>query len=356
VAAGIAIDRFALNQHLLREAVEAGAELHDSTVVTTPVVEDGAVVGVRWRRRKGDEVGETRAPVTVDATGWRGVLRRAVPPGWPIAEVVPKEETAIAYREERRRREPVQDMLVEATFDFERAPQGIYWYADRSPTLVNVGIGMQRVEGVPNPRRTIRQAVLPLYNGLEDTEVIRAGAGVIPNRRAIDCPVADGLLALGDAACQVNPISGSGIGASMHAAIIAAGVITNALESSASPSAEDLLPYATSYQRGYGRDQAAFQVARETLQAMTNAQLNRLMGTDTLSEDDLNSAVRTGKLTLSFGAKLKAAGKLIGEPGLIRALLRMQRRMEAVRDHYSAYPGSLRGLEAWRRGATKLFR
>ena len=98
------------------------------------------------------------------------------------------------------------------------------------------------------------------------------------------------------------------------------------------------------------------QVVRETLQGMTNAQLNRLMGTDTLSEEDLDSAVRTGKLTLSFGAKLKAASKLIGEPGLIRALLRMQRRMEAVRAHYSKYPGSLSELEGWRKGATKLFR
>ncbi|NIS21479.1 MAG: NAD(P)/FAD-dependent oxidoreductase, partial [Thermoplasmata archaeon] len=110
--------------------------------------------------------------------------------------------------------------------------------------------------------------------------------------------------AVGDSACQVNPISGSGIGASMYASLILADVAAAALESSDAPTTTHLLPYATRYQRGYGRDQAAFQVVRSTLQSMTNSQLNRLMATDTLSEDDLVTAARTGKLTLSFGRKL----------------------------------------------------
>ena len=355
VAAGIAIDRFGLNQHLLAEAVEAGAELLDATQTISPVVEDGAVRGIRAKARGSDQAVEMRAPVTVDATGWRGHLRHQVPAGWPIAEIVPDGETAIAYREERRRSEPIEDLMVEATFDFDIAPQGVYWYADRSETLVNVGIGMQRSPGVPNPKRVIRERVLPLYPGLGGTEVIRAGGGVIPNRRPIDCPVADGIVAVGDSACQVNPISGSGIGASLYASHIVAEVIARALEVSRSPTAEELLPYATRYQRGYGRDQAAFQVVRTTLQSMTNHQLDRLMGTGTLSEDDLVTAVRTGKLTLGFGQKLRTATKLLGEPGLIRALLRMQRDMEAVRGHYSEYPGNMDGLEGWRVRAARLF-
>ena len=355
LAAGIAIDRFSLNQHLLALAVDAGVELLDSTEAQVPLLEGGRVVGIEYRSRKGGDHGRMHAPITVDATGWRGQLRRAVPADWPIAEAIPTHETAIAYREERRRSEPTDELVVEAIFDFEIAPQGVYWMADRSDTLVNVGIGMQRVPGVPNPRSVIRGKVLPLYPGLEGTEIIRSGGGIIPNRRPIDCPVANGLIAIGDAACQVNPLTGSGIGASMYASNLAAEAVTVALETTRTPSAEDLFPYTWSYQTGYGKDQAAYQVLRIALQALTNDQLNRLMRSNTISEEDLETAVRTGKLALSFVAKIKAAAKLMGDPGLIRALARMQRRMEAARQLYSEYPGQFGGLADWRERSTKLF-
>ncbi len=355
MAAGIAIDRFSLNQHLLSEAIAAGAEVVDGTEAQLPLVEDGRVTGVQVRTRDGGDLSRLTAPVTVDATGWRGQVRRAVPRTWPIAEVVPTHETAIAYREERLRREPIEDLMVEATFDFDIAPQGVYWYADRSDRLVNVGIGMQRAPGVPNPKAVIRDRVIPLYPDLEGTEVLRSGGGIIPNRRPIDCPVADGLIAVGDAACQVNPLSGSGIGASMYASELAAGAVVVALETTRQPRAADLFPYAHSYQTGYGRDQAANQMLRVALQGLTNAQLNHLMGSNTISEEDMVSAARTGRLTLSFGAKVKAATKLISDPGLVRALVRMQRSMEEARSLYAEYPGDMGGLPEWRSRAARLF-
>ena len=356
LAAGIAIERFALNQHLLEEAVTAGVQLVDDTEALLPVVEEGRVTGIDLRSRDGKTQGRLSAPVTVDATGWRGQLRRAVPGHWPIAEVIPTHETAIAYREERIRKEPVDDLLVEVTFDYEIAPQGVYWYADRSELLVNVGIGMQRVPGVPNPKSVIRSRIIPMYPGLEVTEVARSSGGIIPNRRPIDCPVADGLIAVGDSACQVNPLSGSGIGAAMYASELAARAVTVALETTRTPRAEDLFPYSHSYQTGYGMDQAAFHVLRVALQALSNHQLDRLMGTDTISEEDLVAAANTGRLTLSFAAKLKTTAKLLGDPGLIRALARMHRRMGAARSLYADYPNDINGLPEWRARATRLFK
>ena len=214
---------------------------------------------------------------------------------------------------------------------------------------------MQWYPGVPSPRRVIRERVIPIYPGLESTEVIRSGGGIIPNRRPIDCPVAPGLMALGDAACQVQPLSGSGIGASMYAARLASRVAVEALESAGAPTVEDLFDYPRAYHTTYGADQAANQMLRSSLQELTNAQLNRLMAADLVSEEDLVTAARTGRLALSFGAKLRAAGKLLGEPRLARALARMQRRMEAARNLYSEYPANPAGLPAWRRRAGKVF-
>jgi flavin-dependent dehydrogenase len=141
----------------------------------------------------------------------------------------------------------------------------------------------------------------------------------------------------------------------MYASRLAAETIAVALESTPRPTTEDLFTYPVAYQRSYGGDQAANQMLRTSLQAMTNAQMNRLMASNVVSEEDLVTAVRTGRLTLSYGAKLKAAAKLIGEPRLIRALARMQLRMEAARDLYTMYPSHLEGLADWRREVSNLF-
>jgi flavin-dependent dehydrogenase len=353
--AGIAIDRFGLNQYLVQQALDAGVQIIDRVEVTGPTIEDGYVRGVHCRPLRGGDAFKVLAPVTVDATGWRAQLRQAAPAEWPIAEVVPKNEMALAYREERRRPEPVEELLVEATFDFEIAPQGLYWVADRTETLVNVGIGMQWVPGIPNPRTQIRNEVLPKYPSLVNTTEIRSGAGVIPNRRPIDCPVGPGIVAIGDAACQVQPLTGSGIGASMYAAGLLAEVVTVALETTKTPSTNDLYAYGHRYHTTYGIDQAANMIFRMSLQALTNAQLNRLMSAHIVSEEELVSAARQGRLELSFGKKLKAATKLMGEPRLIKALTRMQSDMESARDLYSRYPEDPVGLTTWRREAKELF-
>jgi flavin-dependent dehydrogenase len=354
-SAGIAIDRYGLNQHLVRRAIGSGTQMMDNTEASSPVVEGGRVVGVDCRARDSGETHRLRAPVTVDATGWRGQLRRALPGEWPVAEEVPRHETALAYREERRRSEPVDEMVVEATFDFDIAPLGLYWVADRTETLVNVGIGMQWVPGLPRPGTQIRERVIPLYPGLESTEVIRAGGGIIPNRRPIDCPVAPGLMAVGDAACQVMPLTGSGIGASMYAAGLLASTLVEALEANRSPGMEDLFGYAHAYHTSYGVDQAANQMLRASLQALSNRQLNRLMGSRLVSEEELVSAARQGRLDMSFGRKMKAAARLLGEPRLIRALGRMQSDMESARALYRDYPERPSGLEAWRKRASRVF-
>ncbi len=352
---GIAIERYGLNQFLLERALAAGAGLVDHTVAVNPILYEGRVEGVRCRPVPGGDRYDIRAAVTVDAGGWRGVLRRALPPEWPVAEEVPRRETAIAYREERRREEPCDELLVEAHFDFDVTPRGLYWRADRTRELVNVGVGMQWLPGMPNPRAVVRERVLPRFPDLEGTRLLRAGGGVIPNRRPLDCPVGPGFVAVGDAACQMQPMSGSGIGASMYAARLAAETIKGALEARWRPGMSALYPYVVAYHRTYGAHQAANHVLRASLQALTNAQLNKLMGSRLVSEDELVTAAREGRLELGFMDKLRAAGRLIGEPRLIGALRRMQRSMEGARSLYLEFPEDPEALPAWRRRVTAHF-
>src|SRR5258708_27740050 len=60
-------------QHLAGRAVAAGAELHPSSPVEAPIVEDGHVVGVVAKDHR-NRAGRVRAPVVGDASGFSCTL------------------------------------------------------------------------------------------------------------------------------------------------------------------------------------------------------------------------------------------------------------------------------------------
>ena len=121
------------------------------------------------------------------------------------------------------------------------------------------------------------------------------------------------------------------------------------------PDLEDLFPYAHAYHTTYGIDQAANQVLRTSLQSLSNAQMNKIIGSRIVSETEFLAAVKTGKLDLGFKGKVRAAAKLLGEPRLARALIRMQSNMEGARRLYAEYPEDPSQLPAWRKRTGRLF-
>ena len=78
--AALGVSRARLDETLARVAADAGADVHERVTALAPVVEDGRVVGVRFRRagRSGDET--VRARVVVAADGRRSCLVRALHP------------------------------------------------------------------------------------------------------------------------------------------------------------------------------------------------------------------------------------------------------------------------------------
>jgi flavin-dependent dehydrogenase len=69
--------RYALDDVLVRAAVEAGAELREDFIVDDLTWEDGAVIGIRGHRKGGPTV-EERARVVIGADGVHSVVARAV--------------------------------------------------------------------------------------------------------------------------------------------------------------------------------------------------------------------------------------------------------------------------------------
>jgi digeranylgeranylglycerophospholipid reductase len=335
-AEGRGINRYQFNQHLVKSALNAGVKVLDETVALSPILEDHGdskkVSGVKARNKKGESK-KFEAKMVVDCSGVFAKIRSQLPESWWVSEKVANEDTAICYRETRIFDSDLDELFVRAYFSKEVAPGAFYWIGCRDIRSVNIGIGILRVPGYPNPRRQFYSKLLPLHPYLKKGKITWKSGGIVPARRPLDCMVANGFIAVGDAACQVNPISGGGIGPSLFAGKLAANIIHESLEKR-DTSIKSLWGYNIKYNNQYGFIQAGGEVFREFLSSLSDSDMNKILGLQILSDEDILYAIEHGKLDAGFTTKLKMARKLVKYPKLLLSLRRMQTSMEKARSLY----------------------
>ncbi|KYK30103.1 hypothetical protein AYK20_09375 [Thermoplasmatales archaeon SG8-52-1] len=356
-AEGIGINRYQFNQHLVKLSINAGVKVLDKTTAVSPILENYGnsmkVSGLKVCNKKG-EIKKFRSKIIIDCSGVYAKIRNQLPKSWWVSEKVANKDTAICYRETRVFDSDLEELFVRAYFSKEIAPGAFYWIGCRDLRSVNIGIGILRVPGYPNPYRQFYSKLIPLHPYLKKGKITWKSGGIVPARRSIDCMVANGFIAIGDAACQVNPISGGGIGPSLFAGKLAASVINEALEKK-DTSIESLWDYNVKYNKQYGFIQAGGQVFREFLSSLSDIDINKILGVQVLSDEDILYAIEHGKLDAGFTTKLKMARKLIKYPKLLFLLRKMQTRMEKARSFYLNYPKSSEGFLEWRKKVHKFF-
>ncbi|MEM3019405.1 MAG: geranylgeranyl reductase family protein, partial [Candidatus Bathyarchaeia archaeon] len=222
------VNRHAFGQRLLKEAMDAGALVLERTIALEPIFQDGFIRGVRVLGPNGKR--EMHGRIIVDATGFQGALRKRLPPKLGIQVQVAQEDLQVAYREIRVLEAPLENQDYGLIFLGSKiAPGGYAWLFPKGREIVNVGVGVQAREGYPNPKRQL-SLFLEEHKFLKASKVLDAGGGIVPTRRPLLCLVAGGFMIVGDAACQVNPIHGGGIGPSMTGGKMAAEAAVEALE------------------------------------------------------------------------------------------------------------------------------
>ncbi|MCX8204957.1 MAG: NAD(P)/FAD-dependent oxidoreductase [Candidatus Nezhaarchaeota archaeon] len=345
---GFIVNRRALGLRLLREALDAGVELIDEAQALAPIMDGGAVSGVLAKRR--GEPFEVRARVVVDASGYPAIIRRRCPPEW-FPPPLPS-DYVVCYREVRRLEEPLSSTeYCEIYLDQESSPGGYVWVFPRGKWEVNVGLGVQAGGGF-NPRQRFYSHVLGRFVPPR-SEVVHLGGGVVPTRRPLDCLAGDGVVLVGDAACQANPIHGGGIGPAMRAGWLAAEAISKALDAG-DPSRRGLWSYAVVFNTTYGFKQASLDAFRVFLQSLSNEDLNWGMRARLMSERDVLIASLGGGLKLSFTERAKRLLRGAGRLSLLFKLRATLRAMSRLRELYLSYPGP-EGLEKWRAEVASVF-
>ena len=345
---GYLVNRRLFGQRLLKMAIKAGATFLESTQAVEPLIKNHFVTGVLARNVKTGNKVSVFGQVTVDASGFSAVLQKKLPPKIGVDANVSREDVVICYREIREVKEQIAEPdFCEIYLNQKLAPGGYFWIFPESGTKVNVGLGVAMSKGFPNPKNRLYDNVLsmPLFKG---SSTISGGGGHVPTRRPINCMVGNGILIVGDAACQVNPIHGGGMGPSMMAGTIAGEIIIKALETG-NVDRENMWSYNVRYMQSYGAKQAGLDIFRMLLQRLSDEDLNYGMKYRLITEDDLLKTSTGEDTRLNITEKTRRIFRGIGKISLLKRLRATVHLMKKMKTLYQNYPVSPEGFDEWRK-------
>ncbi len=189
----------------------------------------------------------------------------------------------------------------------EIAPRGYAWIFPKGPNVANVGVGIAGNYSQATAKDYLDKFIAQ-YEWLRKGSIIEVNAGCIPVGGFLKDMVLDGLIVIGDAAHQVNPLHGGGIAEAMTAGKIAAEVLAKAKELN-DYSKEVLAEYNKRWWKERGNKLKKVERARELVEKLNDEQLNKLA--EVLKGEDIEqivhgNLVKLMKVLVKFGlAQLK---------------------------------------------------
>jgi digeranylgeranylglycerophospholipid reductase len=346
---GFILNRRHFGQRLLDEAIDAGATFLDLTIATKPETKNGFVNGVTAKDKRKHSTMQLQGKTVVDASGFTAILRKGLPAEIGIDLHVRNEDVEACYREIRQLRSDSFDQkYCEIYLDQNQTPGGYHWIFPEGENKVNAGLGMAMVKGFPNPKKQFYERILPC-SMIKDSTFVKGGSWYVPTRRPLDCMTGNGIVVVGDSACQVNPIHGGGIGPSMMGGSLAGKTIINAIEAD-DVSREGLWQYNVDYMKNYGAKQAGLDIFRLfLLNGIGNEDISYGMKYKIITEDDLLKVSEGQNLRLTISDKTRRAFYGLGKLSMLRRLRYAASLLKKMKAHYMDYPSSPKGFEKWRK-------
>ncbi|MDW7777110.1 MAG: NAD(P)/FAD-dependent oxidoreductase [Methanosarcinales archaeon] len=290
---GYVLERKVFDRALAREAALAGAEVMVKTRATGLLMEGGFVKGI-----KAEHMGKKytiKADIVIGADGVESRVGR-----WAGIDTTLKPKdmcTCAQYL--------ITDFTIDPDFcEFflgnKIAPVGYIWVFPKGNNMANVGIGITgHMSGKGKPLELLDEFIVKRFPDCRKIELVVGG---VPVSGTIDRTVANGLMLVGDAARQSDPVTGGGIFNAMWAGDIAGKVAANAIRRS-DVSAESLQEYEQAWRAELGRDLNMSLVVKERFTRMTDYELNTLA--HSLKGVDLGSTTLIGLVWALFKANKK---------------------------------------------------
>ncbi len=350
-----------LIKRLFSQAEDAGARFFGGHRAVEPTIKDGRVCGVSFQVNGGTH--DITASLVIDATGFDAALVRRLPPEMGVDFEDRGEDVVIAenriYEIDVERAKRAVEMGLHAD---EEVWTRLGFAGTYSTEFSHLSIGKKRAYVLIGLKeRDLAGSMDELFKQFEDrqgyfTKRIYGGSGRIRIAHSLDRLVADGFMVIGEAACQVVPIHGSGVSSALYAGHLAARVAVEAIRSG-NTSTASLWSYACEYQRTRGAVLATYDVTRLIMEQLTQEQLAVFLESGVMTAEDMRDASIPKPISMSPSSVLRRISGLIKNPTLIGLVRRMASASLKVRRHYASYPRRYEpdSFEAWRRECRRLF-
>ncbi len=218
---GYVLERKIFDYALAESAAKAGAEIQTRAYVYDLIFDGNNVSGVKVEI--GGEQKEIKAKIVIAADGVESRVGR-----WGGLKTYTDFREMESGVQVTASNIPVNQNTIYFYFGEKVAPEGYLWVFPKGNNLANIGIGISGLIGK-------KKSALKYLNEFMDEHypnapVLTRVAGGIPCTVTLDRIVTDGLMLVGDAARQINPLSGGGIASGMIGGSIAGRVAGEAIK------------------------------------------------------------------------------------------------------------------------------
>jgi len=215
------LERRIFDYELAKTASQAGAEILTRAYVNGLLFNDGKVAGVKYEFSGG--LKEMRAKIVIAADGVESRVGR-----WAGLE------THCDFRDMGCCVQiTASNLRVNAGtsylyFGKDYAPNGYLWIFPKGENIANIGLGVSGIIGKKKSASTFLNSFMEKnYPNASILTKIAGGVPCVPTLKKISAP---GIMLVGDAAHQVNPVKGSGITSGMMAGSIAGKIAGEAIK------------------------------------------------------------------------------------------------------------------------------
>ncbi|GAB4569107.1 MAG: digeranylgeranylglycerophospholipid reductase [Anaerolineae bacterium] len=304
----VVVERKIFDRELVAQAVRAGATVLAKTRATGLIHENGRVCGVQMVSL-GREI-EVRAQVVIGADGPESQVGQ-----WAGLKTTPRMAEYYTGVQYLLAGIPLEDPR-ECQYHIGQtlAPGGYAWVFPKGPDRANVGLVITST--YEKSGRSAQDYLDAFVERLfPEASVLSLVVGGIPVGGGVRDLVGDGVMLVGDAAHQAEPLTGGGINLAMFAGEMAANVAADAI-AAGDVSRRGLEPYARQWQKEHGRGLKAMATTRNTVLKYTDDRFDRLVALAAeLPLDELNTfEILLRVLRHDPGLLLAARGFLM--PGL----------------------------------------
>ena len=218
---GYVLERKIFDYELAKTAANAGAEILTRAYVNGLIIENDNVAGVKYEFQ--GEQKEIKSKIVIGADGVESRIGR-----WAGIKTYTDFRDMECCTQITASSIPLDQNTCYFYFGKDYAPGGYFWLFPKGKNTANIGLG---VSGMVGKRRSalsfLNQFMERNYPG---APILTSIAGGVPSTITLSKISAPGILLAGDAARQVNPLSGGGIASGMIGGSIAGRIAGEAVK------------------------------------------------------------------------------------------------------------------------------